>query len=101
MQNALNEFLNSQKLLSLSTLDEQGGPWLCSLYFGVDDSFNLFWVSSEDTRHSKYIKNNSQVAFNVAWFNPSDDEDIVSVQGIGNARKVTHLKEAINCAKSF
>lgn len=101
MKSYLLSFLEKQKLLTISTLDEEGKPWLCNLYFGVDKDLNLFWVSSRKTKHSIHIEKNGSVAFTVSWFNESDIEDIISIQGTGVAKRVTNIKEIIGGVNAF
>ena len=74
-------FLNSQRLLTVASIDTE--PWICNLFYGVDKDINIYFISSEDTKHSKQIKKNPTIAFNVAWYNSENYTDRKAVQGTG------------------
>ncbi len=53
---ALTEFMAGQSTLVLATTGEQDGrPQATPLFFAADEEFNLYWVSSPDSRHSTNI----------------------------------------------
>ena len=82
----LYRFLKEQKLLTLATTDERGNPWTANLFYDVDESFTFYFVSSVEADHSKHLVQNSMVAFNVVWFDPSDHMNRKGVQGSGICR---------------
>ena len=56
----LLKYLKTQTLTSLATFGKE--PWICSVYFVVDDDLNFYFVSSPDSQHSKDIEKNKSVA---------------------------------------
>ncbi len=52
----LRAFLAGQSTLALATAGESDGrPQVAPLFFASDEEFNLYWVSSPDSRHSANI----------------------------------------------
>ena len=88
----LLKFLKSQKLLVLASSSQT--PWISNLFYGVDENFKIYFVSNEETKHSKQILENSRVAFSIAWFNTEDSEDRKGVQGTGTC-KIAQIDEEI------
>mgnify|MGYP002359198185 CR=1 FL=1 len=57
--NKLNNLLNSQLYLNLSTVSGGGEPWRTPLFFVFNKTENCFyWWSPENSQHSKNIKAN-------------------------------------------
>jgi len=77
----LLDFLKSQKLLIIATYNET--PWVCNVYYSINDNFDIFFVSPPDTNHSKHIDKNPDVAFSISWYNEKDLTDRKAVQGKG------------------
>jgi nitroimidazol reductase NimA-like FMN-containing flavoprotein (pyridoxamine 5'-phosphate oxidase superfamily) len=48
--------------LTLATATKDGKPWISPLFFAYDNDFNLYWVSSKNSLHSKLIRSNPRVA---------------------------------------
>ena len=56
MRPVLGEFLAGQSTMTLATAGvEDGRPQAAPLFFASDDGFNLYWISSPDSRHSLNI----------------------------------------------
>lgn len=55
-------YLNEGKLMQLATINEQGDPWVCSVWFAADSDLNIYWFSSITREHSQHIKANNHVA---------------------------------------
>lgn len=96
----LIKFIKSKKLLILSTVDKKGRPWTCNVYFSVDKDFNLFFVSSPNSNHSKHIKDNPHVSFSIAWHDEEDLGNRKGVQGTGTCKRVTNASEIIKLLKN-
>lgn len=63
MRPILGSFLASQSTLALSTAgDQDGRPQVAPLFFASDESFNLYWISDPDSRHSANLADWSDVA---------------------------------------
>lgn len=61
----ISEFLEHQFLLQVAT-SVDNIPWVCTVCFGSDSRFNLYWFSRRNARHSKEIAINPIVAGTVA-----------------------------------
>lgn len=83
----LLEFLKSQKLLVIATHDKT--PWVCSVYYSINNNFEIFYVSPPHTNHSKHIEKNPEVAFSISWYNENDLTDRKAVQGKGKCELLT------------
>lgn len=80
----LLSFLKDQKLIVVATQGDQ--PWVANIFYGIDDDFKIYFISSKETVHSEHILKNNNIAFSVAWFNPEDHTDRKGVQGRGICR---------------
>lgn len=94
------EYLRNRKLLVLSTVDENGNPWTCNVYFSINKDFNLFFVSALEAKHSQHIAKNSKVSFSVPWFDEKNLANRKAVQGTGVCQRVTNAKEIIKLLKN-
>ncbi len=61
----INAGLKSSLLLQIAT-STKDIPWVCTVCFAFDKSFNLYWFYHQSARHSKEIVLNPQVAGAVA-----------------------------------
>lgn len=61
LRKLIEEYLNSAKLMQLST-SVNNQPWVCSVWYGFDQDLNIYWFSSITRRHSQELKINNQVA---------------------------------------
>ncbi len=57
----IKQYLEKQHMMQLATVRD-GQPWCCTVYYVVDDRYNLYWASLPTRRHSQEVKNHSQVA---------------------------------------
>jgi uncharacterized protein YhbP (UPF0306 family) len=89
----LREFLATHSTLALATAGEQDGrPQVAPLFFASDDDFNIYWVSSVDSRHSVNIADWDDVAaavYEQTW----EWTGIRGIQIEGAARAVTGDEE--------
>ena len=93
----IDEILRDSREMVLAT-SVNNIPWTCVLVFGHDDKYNLYWMSQEDTRHSKEIVKNPRVAA-VVNKQPTG-ENAKGLQIGGNAYKLETEKE-IGAAREF
>lgn len=47
---------------TLATASKDGVPWISPVYIGNDEAYNLYFSSSEDSRHMQNIQENNQVS---------------------------------------
>lgn len=93
------KFISKRYLLSIATVDEENNPWVCNVYFSQDEDLNIYFISPNDTNHSKHIKNNSKVAFTVNWYDENSLDNRKAIQAIGICKQIgiKDLKHAIKC----
>jgi hypothetical protein len=88
MRPVLREFLVTHSTLALATAGEQDGrPQVAPLFFASDDDFNIYWISSPDSRHSLNIADWDDVGaavYEQTW----EWNGIKGVQIEGSARAV-------------
>lgn len=80
------EILEKTHLMNLATLDKTG-VWVSSVVFIHDDDLNIFWISDPETRHSKAILENKQVAGTITFTTKSKEPNL-GIQFSGVAHKI-------------
>ncbi|HMK32323.1 MAG TPA: pyridoxamine 5'-phosphate oxidase family protein [Nitrosopumilaceae archaeon] len=93
-----SEFLKSQKILRLATIDNKKNPHIVPVWYEFKD--NKFYVGTNTrTKKAKNIKKNPKVSFcvDVGVRSP----DIFGVMGIGKARLILEKKQISTIAKSI
>ncbi|MBI4226528.1 pyridoxamine 5'-phosphate oxidase family protein, partial [Candidatus Roizmanbacteria bacterium] len=80
----LLNYLKSQHTMYLATYD--GKPWTTTVFYAVDDDFNLYFISEPNTRHVKAIKKNKFVSCSIADSNQvvTDKKIGVQIEGIAS-----------------
>lgn len=63
--------------ITIATSSKDGMPWNSPVYSAFDENYNFFWVSDQNSQHSKNIKENNNV-FLVIY-----DSTILEGQGEG------------------
>ncbi len=74
-------------------------PWAAELVFGHDKNFNLYWISDVDTRHSRELEANPDVAA-VITVQPAGEIKNRGLQIEGKARKLTQ-EEIVGAAREY
>jgi len=97
LRSLVEEILRDSREMVLATCQD-GKPWAATLVFGHDENFNLYWMSREDTRHSREIAKNSKVA--AAVNKQPTGENAKGLQIEGNAYKL-EKEEEIGAAREF
>ena len=54
--------LDTNRYLTVSTLDADGAPWTTPVYFAPAGDRDFYWVSATDARHSQNIAERPQVS---------------------------------------
>lgn len=68
----VKDYLSQVKLMQLATsVDDQ--PWVCSVWFAVDDDLNIYWFSSITRRHSQEVMKNKKVGGAIVLSQTPDD----------------------------
>ena len=82
------EFLKSQKIMRLATIDSSGNPHIVPVWYMYDN--DKFYVGTNTkTRKAKNIKENSKVSFCIDIGIKSPD--IIGMMGIGRARLILKI----------
>lgn len=90
-------FLKSHGIMTLATsLDNQ--PWVCTVYYGMDDDMNLYIVTDPESRHGKQFSKNSKVAFNIFHSHQKVAELKKGIQGAG---EIEVVKGVIDVTKAL
>ncbi len=68
--------------MSLATYSET--PWICWVFYIVDENFNLYFISSPSSQHIKDINKNKQVACAITdtTQNPLGEKQGVQIWGV-------------------
>jgi uncharacterized protein YhbP (UPF0306 family) len=83
------EVLEKGYLMSLGTHDD-GGVWVCDVIYIFDEDLNIYWMSDPDTRHSKTVLKNPQVAGTITV--SGQGEDNLGIQFEGMAEKIEGMR---------
>src|SRR5579862_8240322 len=67
--------LEHNNLMTIATADSSGKPWVSTVGFSYDESFNLYWVSHMDHLHSRNVRARPQVGIVIFGTIPPDDMD--------------------------
>lgn len=94
---SLYEYLRSQKMMSVATVSQK--PFICNVYYGMDENFNFYFMSETTTYHAKNIAKNSKVAISIADTHQLVTDKKIGVQITGTASQVRDEKEIIKALK--
>ena len=56
------DIISNNIYMTVATASPEGEPWISPVFFAYDDTFNLYWVSDKNSRHSKLIRENDRIA---------------------------------------
>ena len=70
----------------LATFDKK--PWVCTVYYVADRDFNLYFVSSPNSKHCKDIEKNNKVACAIYDSHTPNSAQKIGVQIEGVASQV-------------
>lgn len=87
----LLKYLKSRRLMVLATYSEK--PWICTVFYVIDDKFNLYFLSKPHRRHCKDIVLNNSVSCAVADSNQKVIDKKIGVQIQGIANKVGNIEK--------
>lgn len=83
----IGDVLRTQSTLSLATVDDSGMPSVAPLFYIADGDLNLYWLSSDESEHSRNLRREPHVA--VAVYPQTEDwKEIRGVQMRGVAAAV-------------
>lgn len=87
------QFLKKNGILTLAVASENT-PWLCTLYYGIDDQMNLYVVTDPNNNHGKIMLDNPKVAFNIFDSHQKITQPKTGLQGKGRIAILTEPKTA-------
>lgn len=106
MENKLKllDYLKSHDLMFLSTVSSE--PAICTVYYGIDDDFQIYMVTSPSTEHGKNILENHKVACVIINSNQPlfETQYKVGAQLKGTSEQITdikHMKKALEVWSKF
>jgi uncharacterized protein YhbP (UPF0306 family) len=88
----IKEVLGLGHLMSLGTMDD-GGPWVADVGYVHDNAFNIYWMSSDQVRHSKAITMNHAAAASIIV-----GEGALGLQLSGKAEKIESVDPSTEAA---
>ena len=65
------KIISDNKYMVIATTDGLQ-PWISPVFMAYDERYNFYWASERDTRHSKLIEKNNQIA--LVMFDPMQPE---------------------------
>jgi uncharacterized protein YhbP (UPF0306 family) len=88
----ITDFLKVNGVMTLATC-EKNEPWVCTVYYGIDEKLNMFIVTDPNSRHGKSLANNPKVAFNIFDSHTKNTDPKQGVQGTGVIEQVKGIIE--------
>ena len=88
IKNLISDYLKDIKLMQLAT-SQADQPWLCNVWYVIDDQDKVYWISRETRRHSQEIAQNPLVSCKFhRWFNEGLGQQGKSGVMAGKAQKL-------------
>lgn len=84
------KFIKTKGIMTLGTFSSKG-PWVCTVYYGIDKDMNLYMVTDPRTVHARNIALNGKVAFNIFDSHQKITKPKKGVQGFGKCEMVKGL----------
>lgn len=84
IQRSALDFLKSRNAMVISTVSPAGEPQVATVYFVVDDDFNLYFMTSSGSRKCENLKSNGKIAFVVGT-----GPEVITIQGGGTAESLS------------
>lgn len=85
-------FIKTHGVMTLATSDNKS-PWVCTVYYGLDNKMNLYIVTDPRSIHGKQIEKNDNVAFNIFDSHQKITKPKRGVQGKGKIKMVKNITE--------
>ena len=91
------EFIKSQKILRLATVDKNGVPHIVPVWYLYKNG-NFYVGTNTSTKKAKNVRKNSKVSFCVDL---GVHSPIIGVMGIGNAKLILRKNDVARIAKTI
>lgn len=92
VESAVKQILVNVSLASLSTLAEDGSPYINTCYFAFDATWRLYIFSDPKTAHSVNLKKNPRCALTVYDSSQPFASDVKGLQLFGSARLLSLIE---------
>jgi uncharacterized protein YhbP (UPF0306 family) len=84
---SISALLRAQSTLALATADQDGVPSVAPLFYILDEDLNLYWLSSQSSRHSRNLAINP-VASATVYRQTENWKEICGVQMRGTIQTI-------------
>jgi pyridoxamine 5'-phosphate oxidase len=64
------DYLLGQSLMVLATASPDGKPYATTMLFTVDDDFNFYFISREETRKARNLEDNPRASLSIGFSEP-------------------------------
>lgn len=91
------KFLKENGIMTLAT-QSSNGPWVCTVYYGMDEEMNLYIVTDPNSTHGKNMAKDKRVAFNIFDSRQKIYKPKKGVQGSGTIEMV---RGVVNISKAL
>jgi len=81
------KFLKSNGILTLAVA-LNNSPWVCTLYYGIDEEMNLYVVTDPNSEHGKIMAANQKVSVNIFDSGQKITESKRGLQGRGTIKMI-------------
>ncbi len=85
------EYLMKNNIMTLATAGND--PWVCAVYYGMDEDLNLYILTGTDTKHAMHLKNNHKVAFSIFDSHIKITDPKYGIQGKGVCKLAHSMSE--------
>lgn len=82
----IKKYLSTHIQFALATNGDH--PWIATMYYGVDDDLNIYFLTSPDTIHAKSLKQNPLVSAVIADSPQNPIGKKIGIQLYGNASEI-------------
>lgn len=96
----VHDFLVRHNTMTLATVDADGAPQAAAVFYAADDTLDLFFLSSPNSRHSLNLARRPRVAASIQ----ADNQAWQSIQGLqieGAARLVDGVAETAHAVRVY
>jgi len=99
LKELITNYLEKQYMMQLATVDNSQ-PWICTVYYVVDDNLNFYWLSIPTRRHSKELNHHDKVAAAIP-VNFVKGEKVIGLQTEGIAEELPSNESAREIAIKY
>lgn len=83
---SIKKYLSTHIQFALATNGDH--PWIATMYYGIDDDLNIYFLTSPDTIHAQALKQNPLVSAVIADSPQKPDSKKIGIQLYGSAGEI-------------